>query len=111
LACSPNTPSRAPSPSPPYKVVSNASGVGHFCYLVGGDRVKLAARAFSMEDSQAKADIIVKGSRNPKLQPMIMEVVLALRRYGIRMVAVWKSREDGLISYTTLDPGTSTKMT
>ena len=30
---------------------------------------------------------------------MIMEVVLALRWYGICMVGVWKSWEDGLISY------------
>ena len=50
-------------------------------------------------DSQAMAAIIVKGSRNPKLQPMIIDVVLALRWYSISMVAVWKSREDGLISY------------
>ena len=33
-----------------YEVASDASGVGHFAYLVGGSRVRLAARAFTEEE-------------------------------------------------------------
>ena len=50
-------------------------------------------------DSQAMASIVSKGSRNPKLQPMVMEAVLALRRHGITMVAAWRSRDEGVIVY------------
>ena len=50
-------------------------------------------------DSQAMASIVSKGSRNTRLQPMVVEAVLALREAGIVMEAVWKSREDGVIEY------------
>ena len=50
-------------------------------------------------DSAAMASIVTKGSRNPKLHPMVLEVALALRRYGITVEAVWRSREDGLIQW------------
>ena len=33
-----------------YEVASDESGVGHFAYVVGGDRVSLAARAFIKEE-------------------------------------------------------------
>ena len=48
-------------------------------------------------DSQAMASIVTKGSRNEKLHPMVVDVSLALRKYGIKVEAVWKSRDDGLI--------------
>lgn len=35
-----------------YEVASDASGVGHFAYLVGAGRVKLAARAFSEQERE-----------------------------------------------------------
>ena len=121
-----------------YEVASDASGVGHFSYMVGGSRIMLATRAFTEEergqsstwrelaavrdtwtnpevlrqfqgcrvahytDSQAMAAIITKGSRNAKLHPMVVEVALALRRHGISMEAVWKSRDDGLIVWADL---------
>ena len=50
-------------------------------------------------DNRAMASIVSKGSKNERLQPMVVEAVLALRRHGISMSAVWKSREDGLICY------------
>ena len=50
-------------------------------------------------DSAAMASIVTKGSRNPHLHPMVLEVSLALRRYGITVEAVWRSREDGLIQW------------
>ena len=50
-------------------------------------------------DSQAMASIISKGSRNIRLQPMVVEAVLALRSAGIVMEAVWVSREAGVIEY------------
>ena len=116
-----------------YEVASDASGVGHYCYLVGSQQTVLSARAFSVQeqeesstwreltafhdtwtneevlrqfagtsvahytDSQAMATIIRKGSRNPKLQPMVMRAVLSLRKHGINMEAGWRSREEGLI--------------
>lgn len=116
-----------------YEVASDASGVGHYSYLVGSQRTVLSARGFSAQeqeesstwreltafhdtwtneevlkqfagtrvahytDSQAMAIIVRKGSRNPKLQPMVMRAVLALRSHGIDMEAGWRSREDGLI--------------
>jgi hypothetical protein len=50
-------------------------------------------------DSQAMASIISKGSRNVRLQPLVVEAVLALRGAGIVMEAVWMSRESGVIEY------------
>ena len=48
-------------------------------------------------DSQAMASIVTKGSRNEKLHPMVVDVSLALRKHGVKVEAVWKSRDDGLI--------------
>ena len=53
-------------------------------------------------DSQALVHIIAKGSRNRKLQPMIMEVTLRLREFGIIVEPVWISRDDGMIRYADL---------
>ena len=121
-----------------YEVASDASGVGHYVYLVGEARTTLASRAFSLEeqdqsstwremkavhevwtdpavlrrfsgcrvshytDNKAVAANVSKGSRNPRLQPLVVETVLALRGAGIVMEAVWRSREDGLIKFADL---------
>ena len=45
------------------------------------------------------ASIVTKGSRNEKLHPMVVDVSLAIRNYGIKVEAVWKSRDDGLIQW------------
>jgi hypothetical protein len=50
-------------------------------------------------DSQAMASIVTKGTRNVRLHSMVVDVSLALREYGIKMEAVWRSREDGLIQW------------
>ena len=43
---------------------------------------------------------MTKGSRNVKLHPMVMDASLALHKYGIKVEAVSRSREDGLIQWT-----------
>jgi hypothetical protein len=48
-------------------------------------------------DSKAMASIVMKGSRNPRLQPLVLEAVLSLREHGITMESAWLSREDGII--------------
>ena len=53
-------------------------------------------------DSKAMAAIVAKGSRNPKLQPLILEAVLALRKYHISVVAMWRSRESGVIKWADM---------
>ena len=53
-------------------------------------------------DSQALVHILGKGSRNRKLQPMVMEAFLKLREYGVIVEPVWLSREDGVIKYADL---------
>ena len=118
-----------------YETASDASGVGHFSYLVGGSSTTLASRAFTEEeqlqsstwrellsvhetwtrpevlarfegsrvahytDNKAVAAILHAGSRNTRLQPMVVEVVLALRGARIVMEAVWRSREEGVIQW------------
>ena len=118
-----------------FETASDASGVGHFSYLLGESRTTLASRAFSESersqsstwrelaafhetwtdqtvlqrfqnsrishytDSRAMASIVTKGSRNSRLQPMVMESVLALRNANIVMEAVWLSRDDGRIEF------------
>ena len=118
-----------------FETASDASGVGHFSYLVGGSKTTLASRAFTAEerlqsstwreltsvhetwtnsevlrkfkgskvahytDNKAVAAIVSSGSRNVRLQPMIVEMTLALRSAGISMEAVWRSRDDGLIQF------------
>ena len=107
-----------------YETASDASGVGHFAYLVGGGGTALASRAFTEEeqiqsstwrelasvhetwtdskvlsmfqgsrvahysDNKAVAAILHGGSRNPRLQPMVVETVLALRSADVTMEAV-----------------------
>ena len=53
-------------------------------------------------DSQALVHVIAKGSRNRKLQPLIMKASLKLREYGIIVEPVWLSRDDGVIRYADL---------
>ena len=48
-------------------------------------------------DLQAMAILVTKGSKNVKLHPMVVDAPLALRKYGNKVEAVWRSREDGLI--------------
>ena len=51
-------------------------------------------------DMHVMASIMKKGSRNAKLHPMVVDASLALRKYGIKVEAVSRSREDGLIQWT-----------
>ena len=53
-------------------------------------------------DNKAMVHIIAKGSRNRKMQPMIMEVILKLRSYSIQIEPVWVSREEGIIKYADI---------
>ena len=53
-------------------------------------------------DNKALVYIIAKGSRNRKLHPLIVEVILKLREYGIKVDPVWMSREEGIIKYADL---------
>ena len=121
-----------------YEVASDASGIGHYVYLVGLSNTRLASRAFSAEerlqsstwrelkavhevwtdpamlkrfrgsrishytDNKAVAAIIAKGTRNPRLQPLVVQTVLAVRSAGIVLEAVWRSREDGMIKLADL---------
>ena len=57
------------------------------------------SRVCHYTDSRAMASIVTKGSRNPRLQPLVVEAVLALRGAGIMMEAVWLSRQDGIIEF------------
>jgi phosphopantetheinyl transferase len=119
-----------------FEVASDASGIGHFCYVMKeDDKSMLAARAFTEEerkesstlreltafrdtwtnpevlakfagtgivhymDNQAMVQVIAKGSRNKCLQPLIVKTVLALRNHGIKMMVVWKSRDDKIINF------------
>ena len=50
-------------------------------------------------DNQAMVHVIDRGSRNRKLQPLVVETVLALRNHSIKMSAVWRSRSDKLIEF------------
>ena len=43
--------------------------------------------------------MVTKGSRSVKLHPMVVDVSLALRKYGIKVEAVWRSKKDGLIQW------------
>ena len=119
------------------KIASDGSGVGYFCYELGGNTC-LARRPFSEQesgesstyrellafhdtwtnvenlkkfrgmrvahhtDSQALVHIIAKGSRNRKLQPLVMRAFLNLREYGIIVEPVWLSRDDGVIRYADM---------
>ena len=55
-----------------------------------------------LTDSKAMCYIVEKGSRNPKLHPMVVEVTLALREWRIKVEARWKSREEGIIRIADL---------
>ena len=46
--------------------------------------------------------IIAKGSRNRKLQPLVMKSVLKLREFAIEVEPVWVSRKDGIIKYADM---------
>ena len=117
-----------------FKVASDASDIGYYCYLTGRVPKVLAARGFTEEeqsesstwrelkafhdtwtnesnlkmfrnrkvvhygDNKAMMYIVERGSRNRRLQPLIVEATVALRKYNISMEAVWVSREDGIIT-------------
>ena len=53
-------------------------------------------------DNKAMVYIIAKGSRNRRLQPMIIEVILKLRSFNIKIEPVWVSREEGIIKYADI---------
>ena len=53
-------------------------------------------------DNKAMVYIIAKGSRNRKLQPMIMGAVLKLREYNIEVEPVWVSRDNGIIKFADM---------
>ena len=53
-------------------------------------------------DSQAMCSIVEKGSRNRKLQPIILRCVLKLREYNITVDAVWRSRDEGIIRFADM---------
>ena len=53
-------------------------------------------------DNKALVYILVQGSRNRKLQPLVVEAILKLREYGIKVDPVWVSRDDGMIKYADL---------
>ena len=53
-------------------------------------------------DNKAMVFILAKGSRNRKLQPMVMRVTLKLREYNIVVEPVWISREHEMIKYADL---------
>ena len=53
-------------------------------------------------DSQAMCSIVEKGSRNRKLQPIILRCILKLRQHNITVEAVWKSRDDGIIRFADI---------
>ena len=53
-------------------------------------------------DNKALVFIIAKGSRNRTLHPLIVEVTLKLREFGIKVDPVWLSREEGMIKYADM---------
>ena len=67
--------------------------------MVGAPAFYYAFNSVLLEISNIilQASIVVKGSRNPTLQPLVMEAALALRSAGIVVDAVWRSREEGMI--------------
>ena len=50
-------------------------------------------------DNKATASIVSKGSRQPHLQELIRETIMAMREYEVEIECVWKSREDELIRW------------
>ena len=59
-------------------------------------------RVAHLTDSQAMCHIIERGSRNRLLQPLVVEATLALRRWGIQVEALWRSRTEGVIRVADL---------
>ena len=59
-------------------------------------------RVTHLTDSKAMCFVIERGSRNKLLQPMVVETTLALRRWGIHMEAIWRSRDEGVIRVADL---------
>ena len=59
-------------------------------------------RVAHLTDSKAMCYIIERGSRNRRLQPMVVEATLALRGWGIHMEALWRSRDEGVIRVADL---------
>ena len=59
-------------------------------------------RVAHLTDSKAMCYVIERGSRNRMLQPLVVEATLALRRWGIQMEALWRSRDEGVIRVADL---------
>ena len=53
-------------------------------------------------DSKAMMFIIAQGSRNRKLQPLIMEAKLSCRKYNILVEPIWISRDDERIKFADM---------
>ena len=53
-------------------------------------------------DSKAMMFIIAQGSRNRKLQPLIMEAKLSCRKYNIIVEPIWISRDDERIKFADI---------
>ena len=43
--------------------------------------------------------VLARGSRNARPYPLVLETILALRKYNIRMKAVWMSRDNKVIDF------------
>ena len=50
-------------------------------------------------DNKATASIVAKGSRQPHLQELIRDTIMAMREFEVEIECVWKSREDELIKW------------
>ena len=55
-----------------------------------------------MTDSKAAVYILSGGSRNPRLQALSLSVFLTLRKYGITLIPIWKSRDSDIITRADL---------
>ena len=43
--------------------------------------------------------MLARGSRNPLLYPLVVETILALRKYSIGLRAIWMSRDNKVIDF------------
>ena len=50
-------------------------------------------------DNKATAAIVARGSRQPHLQELIRDTIMAMRAFEVEIECVWKSREDELIRW------------
>ena len=50
-------------------------------------------------DNEAMVHVLARGSRNARLYPLVVKTILDLRKYTIRMKAVWMSRNNKVINF------------